>query len=109
MGQRRERESRKRKRKKYVKSVEQWVKEDLAKELKKLTRWEGRILVKLIYRETGICTYDIVKDLRGGWHAFIWQQLAKIYDNNLKTTYQPNTNKEDKLIEHILLEMKGKK
>jgi len=101
--------ARKRKRKKYVKSVEQWVKEDLAKELKKLTRWEGRILVKLIYRETGICTYDIVKDLRGGWHAFIWQQLAKIYDNNLKTTYQPNTNKEDKLIEHILLEMKGKK
>ena len=95
---------RKRKRKKYVKAVEQWVKEDLAEELTKLTRWEGRVLVKLIYRETGICTYDIVKDLRGGWHAFIWQQLAKIYDNNLKTTYQPTTDKEDKLIEHILQE-----
>ena len=95
---------RKRKRKKYVKSVEHWAKEYLAEKLKKLTRWEGRILVKLIYRETGICTYDIVKDLRGGWHAFIWQQLAKIYDNNLKTTYQPTNNKEDKLIEHILIE-----
>ena len=92
----------KRKRKKYVKALEQWVKKDLAEELKKLTRWEGRILVKLIYRETGVCTYDIVKELKGGWHAFIWQQLAKIYDNNLKTTYQPNSDKEDKLIEHIL-------
>ena len=95
---------RKRKRKKYVRKVEQWAKEDLANELKKLTRWEGRILVKLIYRETSICTYDIIKDLRGGWHAFIWQQLAKIYDNNLKTTYQPTSVKEDKLIEHILRE-----
>lgn len=100
---------RKRKRKKYVKAVEQWAKEDLAEELKKLTRWEGRILVKLIYRETGICTYDIIKDLRGRWHAFIWQQIAKIYDNNLKTNYQPQTDKEDKLIEHILQETKGKK
>ena len=95
---------RKRKRKKYVKAVEQWAKEDLAQELKKLTRSEGRILVKLIYRETGICTYDIVKDLRGRLHAFIWQQVAKIYDNNLKTTFQPSTDKEDKLIEHILQE-----
>ena len=94
----------KRKRKKYVKAVENWAKENLSEELKKLTRWEGRILVKLIYRETGICTYDIVKILRGGWNAFIWQQLAKIYDNNLKTTYQPTTDKEDKLIEHILKE-----
>ena len=94
----------KRKRKKYVKAVENWAKENLSEELKKLTRWEGRILVKLIYRETGICTYDIVKILRGGWNAFIWQQLAKIYDNNLKTTYQPITDKEDKLIEHILQE-----
>ena len=82
--------------------MEQWAKEDLSEELKKLTRWEGRILVKLIYRETGICTYDIIKDLRGGLHAFIWQQLAKIFDNNLKTTSQPSTVKEDKLIEYIL-------
>ena len=76
---------RKRKRKKYVKAVEQWAKEYLAEELKKLTRWEGRIFSETdLPKETGICTYDIVKDLRGGWHAFIWQQLAKIYDNNLK-------------------------
>ncbi len=95
---------RKRKRKKYVKAVEQWAKENLSEELKKLTRWEGRILVKLIYRETGICTYEIVKNLRGGWNAFIWQQVAKIYDNNLKNTYQPTSNKEDILIEHILQE-----
>lgn len=97
---------RKRKRKKHIKVVEKWVKEDLAEELKKLTRWEGRILVKLIYRETGFCTYNIVKELKGGWHAFIWQKIAKIYDNNLKTKYQPETDKEDKLIEQILQETK---
>ena len=97
---------RRRKRKKYVKAVEQWAKEDLTAELKKLTRWEGRILVKLIYRETQISSYDLVKDLRGGLHAFFWQQLAKLYDNNLKATYNPLEVREDHLIEHILLEVK---
>lgn len=96
--------SKKRKRKKYVKAIEQWIKTDLTKDLKKLSRWEGRILSKLIYRETQISTYNIVKELKGGIHAFFWQGMAKIYDNNLKTSYQPLTDKEDKMIEHILLE-----
>jgi hypothetical protein len=93
-----------RKRKKYIKAVDRWVKEDLGEELKKLTRWEGRILVKLIHRETGISPYYILKDYRGNWQAFLWQQFAKLYDNNLKSQYQPESVKEDRLIEHILLE-----
>ena len=80
--------------------MEHWAKDNLAEELKKLSRWEGRILVKLIYRETNIRSYDIIKDLRGGWRAFFWQQIAKLYDNDLKAIYQPNTDKEDQLIEH---------
>mgnify|MGYP000102932167 CR=1 FL=1 len=96
--------SKKRKKRKYIKSVENWIKSDFTNDLKKLTRWEGRILSKLIYRETQISTYQIVKDLKGGFHAFFWQGMAKIYDNNLKTTYQPLINKEDKMIEHIILE-----
>lgn len=96
--------SKKRKKRKYIKAVENWIKSDLSKNLKKLTRWEGRILSKLIYRETQISTYQIVKELKGGFHAFFWQGMAKIYDNNLKTTYQPLIDKEDKMIEHIILE-----
>lgn len=99
----------KRKRKRYLKAMEQWAKDNLAEELKKLSRWEGRILVKLIYRETNIRSYDIIKDLRGGWRAFFWQQIAKLYDNDLKAIYQPNTDKEDQLIEHILKEEQQKK
>ena len=96
--------SKKRKKRKYIKAIESWIKSDLSKDLKKLSRWEGRILSKLIFRETQISTYEIVKELKGGIHAFFWQGMAKIYDNNLKTSYQPLTNKEDKMIEHIILE-----
>ena len=95
-----------RKRKAYIKAIEQWVKEDLAPELKKLSRWEGRILSKLIYRETNISTYQIVKDLKGSLHAFFWQTMAKLYDNNLKTPYQPENIEEDKWIEYIILDAK---
>lgn len=97
-----------RKRKAYIKATEQWVKEDLALELKKLSRWEGRILSKLIYRETNISTYEIVKDLKGGFYAFFWQGMAKLYDNNLKTPYQPQNVEEDKWIEYILKDAKQK-
>ena len=96
----------KRKRKAYIKATEQWIKEDLAPELKKLSRWEGRILSKLIYRETNISTYQIVKDFKGNLHAFFWQTMAKLYDNNLKTPYQPKNIEEDKWIEYIILNAK---
>ncbi len=95
-----------RKRKAYIKATEQWIKDDLAPKLKKLSRWEGRILSKLIYRETNISTYQIVKDLKGSLHAFFWQTMAKLYDNNLKTPYQPKNIEEDKWIEYIILDAK---
>lgn len=95
-----------RKQKAYIKAVEKWTKEELAEDLKKLSRWEGRILSKLIYRETNISTYEIIKDLRGGFQAFFWQSLARFYDNNLKTPYQPQSVEEDKWIEYILEDAK---
>lgn len=98
--------SKRRKKRKYIKSIEKWIKSDLADELKKLSRWEGRILSKLIYRETNISTYNIIKELRGGLHAFFWQGMAKVYDNNLKVIYEPTKNKEDKLIEFIITQAK---
>lgn len=98
----------KRKKKAYLKATEKWAKNYLAEDLKKLSRWEGRILSKLIYRETGISTYDIIKDYKGRIHAFFWQGLAKLYDNNLKTPFQPNSVDEDKWIEYIILDAKQK-
>ena len=74
--------------------------------LKKLTMTEGKILVKLIYRETNTTSYDIVKSYRGRFNAFFWQTMARIWDNNLKTEYDPVKIKEDMLIEHILIQAK---
>ena len=56
-----------RKKKAYIRATEKWAKEYLAEDLKKLTRWEGRILSKLIFRETGISTYDLIKEYKGAF------------------------------------------
>jgi hypothetical protein len=93
-----------RKKKRYKKEITRWIKEEYADRLKNLTMKEGAILVKLIYRETNTSTYDIVKSYRGIFNAFFWQTMAKIWNNNLKTEYDPKLNKEDILIEHILFQ-----
>jgi hypothetical protein len=92
--------------KRYTKEVAKWVKEEYADRLKNLTMSEGKILVKLIYRETNTTSYEIVKSYRGRFNAFFWQIMAKFWDNNLKTEYDPVNNSEDMLIEHILIQAK---
>ena len=92
--------------KRYTKEVANWVKEEYAEQLKNLTMSEGRILVKLIYRETQITSYELVKSYRGRFNAFFWQTLAKFYDNDLKARYDQINNREDMLIEHIILQAK---
>ena len=92
--------------KRYAKQVASWVKEEYTEQLKNLTMSEGRILVKLIYRETKITSYDIVRSYRGRFNAFFWQTMAKLWENNLKTQYDPVNIKEDMLIEHIILQAK---
>ena len=98
--------SRKRKKKKHTKKVSKFLKEELGEELKKLTRTEGNILVKLIYRETNISTYKLLKLYRGSVNAYFWQTMAKIYDNDLKQEYDPLNNREDMWIEHIINQAK---
>ena len=88
----------------YTKQMSKWVKEEYSDRLKNLSMKEGKILVKLIYRETNLTSYEIVKSYRGRFNAFFWQTMAKIWKNNLKTEYDPLNIKEDKLIEHILLQ-----
>jgi len=92
--------------KRYTKEVAKWVKEEYTKQLKNLTMSEGKILVKLIYRETKITSYEIVKSYRGRFNAFFWQTMAKLWNNNLKTAYDPVNVREDMFIEHILIQAK---
>lgn len=92
----------KRKRKVYTKRLEKYFEEEFTDQLKKLTRTEGRILIKLIHRQTGTTAYDMVKDLRTGWKAFWYQKMAKMFKLSLKTEYHPESVNEDLLIEDIL-------
>lgn len=87
-------------RRKYLKETEKQLKKDFEKDLKNLTITQGRILIKLIDRETGSTTYYLVKELRGSLQAFIWQGVAKLFGSNLKTTYDTAGN--DKMIESIV-------
>ena len=88
--------------KKYTRVVEKYIEKEFSNELKKLTRSEGQILIKLIYRETGLTVYKLVKQLRNGFRAFSYNSLAKLFDISIKTQYNPMTNNEDAIIEDIL-------
>ena len=91
-----------RKRKKYTKKVQKYIEEEFSEELKKLTRTEGQILVKLIYRQTGNTAFDLVKDLRNGWRAFWYNTTAKLFKISIKEEFHPDVIEEDYLIEDIL-------
>jgi uncharacterized protein DUF4294 len=90
----------KRAQKKFIKKTEKQLKEKFAKDLKKLSRNQGFILIKLIDRETGDTSYSLVKELRGSLNAFFWQSLARLFGSNMKAEYDPEG--EDALIESIV-------
>ncbi len=90
------------KRKKYTKKIQKYIEEEFSEELKKLTRTEGQILVKLIYRQTGTTAFNLVKELRSGWRAFWYNTTAKMFKISLKKEYDPKNVHEDYLIEDIL-------
>jgi len=87
-------------RKLFLKKAEKELESQFGDEIRNLSFSQGKILIKLIYRETGNSTYDIVKDLRGSFSAFIWQTMASLFGYDLKTTYDPVN--EDKMIEKIV-------
>lgn len=92
----------KRKRKKHTRKVQKYLEGEFTDQLKKLTKTEGQILAKLVHRQTGITTYQLVKNLRSGWRAFWYQRTAKLFSIDLKAKYNPDTVKDDFLIEDIL-------
>jgi len=91
-----------RKKKAYTKEMQKYMDEEFTYQLKKLTRTEGRILIKLLHRQTGNIAYDVVKDYRSGWKAFWYNTTANVFKLSLKDTYDPMNNDEDFLIEDIL-------
>ena len=84
----------------YVNQAEKEIMDRFEKNVKKLTITQGIILVKLIDRETGRTSYQVIKDLKGGITAFFWQGIARIFGNNLKAEYDPDGD--DRLIEDIV-------
>lgn len=90
------------KKREYTIRVQKYMEGEFTDQLKKLTRTEGRILIKLIHRQTGETTFDVVKDLRSGWKAFWYNTTAKMFKLSLKETYNPAKVAEDYLIEDIL-------
>lgn len=90
--------------KKYAKIVEKYLENEFEDRLKKMSRKDGQVLVKLIHRQTGHTTFDLIKEHKSGWKAFWSNKIAKMFDINIKSTYSPATVAEDYYIEGFLLE-----
>jgi len=92
----------KRQRNRYMRIVKRWIKKEFEPKLKNLTQSEGRILSKLFYRQTGQTVYEFLKKYKSSWTAFWYQNIAKLYNIDLKIKFDPVNNKEDYWIEYIL-------
>lgn len=92
-----------REKKKYFKIVENYLQNEFEGRLKKFSRKEGQILVKLIHRQTGETTFKLIKDLKSGWKAFWSNNTAKLFDINLKEEYDPMNELDDFYIEGMLI------
>ena len=93
---------RKRDKKRYAKRIQKYIEGEFSEKLKKLTRTEGQILIKLIHRQTGKTTFELIKELRSGWRAFWFNNTARLFDISLKRKFDPMIEKEDYLIEDVL-------
>lgn len=89
--------------KKHLKRVEKELKADMEPKMRKLTLGQGKILIKLINRQCGSSSYELVKSFLGGWKAFWWNTFARFIGANLKSEYKPDENPDDALTERIVL------
>ena len=87
----------------YIKSREKELKKEFADPLEKLSVYQGKVLMKLINRQTGNNCYDIIKDYKGGFTARFWQTVAFFFGSNLKQPY--DASGDDLLMESIVLEV----
>lgn len=90
----------KRQREDYLDMAEEELKREFEGEIRDMTISEGFILIKLIDRETGNTSYELIKDLKSGFTAFMWQAVARLFGSNLKEQYDPEGD--DEMIEEIV-------
>lgn len=89
----------------YLDKCEEDLKAEFEGDLRNMTTSQGRVLIKLIDRETGQTSYELIKDLKSGFTAFMWQGVAKLFGTDLKDQYDPNANETDDMIEEIVLQI----
>lgn len=87
-------------RKKIVGQLERELFAEFDAPLRKLTVSQGKMLIKLIDRETGMSSYGVLKEFKGGFNAALWQSVAVVFGHNLKSRYDPD---EDKMLEELVL------
>jgi len=92
----------KHKRRRHIRKIQKYMQGEFTSQLKKLTRTEGKILIKLIYRQTGKTVFNLIKEYRSGWKAFWYQTTARIFKLSLKKEYHPEKIGKDFIIEDIL-------
>lgn len=90
----------KKERKRIIKSREKDLKREFADKLTNLSVYQGKVLMKLIYRETGNNCYNLIQEYKGGFSAGFWQTIAVIFGSNLKQNYDPASK--DQAIEVIV-------
>ena len=90
----------KKQRKAIIKSHEKELKKEFADKITNLSVYQGKVLMKLIYRETGNNCYELIHEYKGGFTAGFWQTIAIIFGSNLKQNYDPVVK--DKAMESIV-------
>ncbi len=94
-----------RERRKYIKKKEKELKKEFEDDIRNLTYSQGRILIKLVDRQTGHTSYELVKHFKGNITAMFWQGIARIFQTNLKYEYDPEVK--DKWIEEIVAKIEN--
>ncbi len=87
--------------KKHNREIQDSLMTKYKKKLKKFSRTDGRVMMKLIHRQTGETIYDIVKKSKSGWSAFWWNKQANLFKLNMKDTLDVKNNRDDYFVEYI--------
>lgn len=90
-------------RKEFLKKAEKQLIAEFRDDIENMTYTQGIILLKLIDRETGSTSYELIKELRGSFQAFFWQQISRLFDIDLKEGYNPEQDVTDNMIERAVL------
>jgi hypothetical protein len=92
----------KKEKKAYLSLKEKELKEKFGPKIEDLSIYQGKVLIKLIYRETGSDCYDIIRELKGGFSARLWQTVAFVFGSNLKSAYNKQENADiESIVEEI--------